>query len=305
MGSRHLQGLAKLSEPTTIDIFDPKRSALDLCIERFNETVHPELALHNVRCHTSANTLLGAYDLGINATTSGPRLESLKLTAHRANCWILEKILSQNSSDLDEMLMLTKDCEKVWVNYMMRELKWLQDFKFAMDSEKLHSIELDGLDWSLACNIIHHLDFAVWISDANLLKLYTGNLDKNWFKSKRSGYYEICGEVIAHFSNGMRARFASRSDGPARLTKIKTDRNIWVLDEISAKISLEGKTIFSGSFERQSSLTTKLVQDFLNGKNLRLPTLTEAASTHKIFIEEFLSHWRQTVDPNASRVPIT
>ena len=110
--------------------------------------------------HTNISTLRTNYDLGINATTSGLRLDSLRLTADKANCWILEKILSQNAADLDEIISVTEHCEKVWVNYMMRELTWLQDLKHEISKEKIRTIKLEGMNWSLACNLIHHLDFA-------------------------------------------------------------------------------------------------------------------------------------------------
>ena len=305
LGSRHLQGLAKISEPAIIDVIDPKRGALDLCAERLAETTNQQTSRHKVSYHTDISTLRTNYDLGINATTSGLRLDSLRLTADKANCWILEKILSQNAADLDEIISVTEHCEKVWVNYMMRELTWLQDLKHEIGKEKIRTIKLEGMNWSLACNLIHHLDFATWIGNAELLNLDTSKLDQIWYSSKRPGHKEICGQVVARLSNGIEASYKSISNGEPRFTEIQTDKNTWIVDEIGARILLKGKTKFSGIFDRQSSLTTKLAQDFLTGRNHNLPLLSEAAGTHKIFIEAFLEHWRQTVDSNAKSVPIT
>ena len=134
---------------------------------------------------------------------------------------------------------------------------------------------------------------------------WTQNLSSNWHESKRPNFFETFGEVTAEFSNGMSAKYASRRTGPPRLTKIKTGTANWAIDEINAKVFRENKVVFSGTFDRQSQLTTRLARDILNDKRCNLPLIEEASKIHKIFIDAFLKHWQNTVDCYAKRVPIT
>ena len=305
LGSRHLQGILQLENPVSVDVLDTQKRAIDLCKIRAQEILECSPTPHKIEYHSSHETLSADYDLGINATSSTGRLASLRLTTNRARFWILEKILTQNSEDLSELLNLTSRCDGVWVNYMMRELNWLQNLKNELANETVEEIELDGLNWSIACNLTHHLDFASWLGECALVSLDTNKLGSDWYESKRPNFYETLGEVTATFSNGMSARYASRRNGPPRLTKIRTSRETWAMDEINATVMRDNKVVFSGTFERQSQLTTKLANNILNNKTCNLPMIEEASKNHKIFIDAFLKHWQKTMDRDAKRIPIT
>ena len=153
LGSRHLQGILHLATPVNVDVLDPQKNALDLCNVRAQEVLKETTTPHQIEYHSSDETLRADYDLGINATSSSGRVASLRLTASKAKFWILEKILTQNSEDLSELLNLTKQCDGVWVNYMMRELDWLQNLKNELAREIIEEIELDGL------KLVHSVQF--------------------------------------------------------------------------------------------------------------------------------------------------
>ena len=122
LGSRHLQGLAQLSNPATIDVYDPSTFSLKRCAQRVAEISSKCVSIHNIRYCTSPSDLDTNYDLAINAVTSKHRLASLCDAGEYSRNWILEKILTQNSSDLATLCHLLDGCANVWVNHMMREL---------------------------------------------------------------------------------------------------------------------------------------------------------------------------------------
>lgn len=305
LGSRHLQGLAQLSNPATIDVYDPSTFSLKRCAQRVAEISSKCVSIHNIRYCTSPSDLDTNYDLAINAVTSKHRLASLCDAGEYSRNWILEKILTQNSSDLATLCHLLDGCANVWVNHMMRELQWLKNFKNTIQNETVKHVTTDGMDWSMACNLTHHLDFISWICNAKLVSLNTCGLDEDWRLSKRAGNFDICGEVTAEFENSTTAQFISRSDGPDRLTVIETDRNTWVIDEIQAEVRKNDRVVFAGQFDRQSKLTKKLAEDILEHGTCNLPRLNECITNHRIFIDAFLAHWKKTVEPKATLVPIT
>lgn len=305
LGSRHLQGLIGLEVPAQIDVLDPNIASLDLCWQRVEEARQDTTPDHQIRYLTNSEDLDNDYDLGINATTSAYRVSSLRPTAHRARYWILEKVLTQNEAQLDEVLELIAGCEGAWSNLMMRELVWCQDFQRQISAETIQSYHVEGKNWSMACNIIHHLDFVSWISSAQLKHINTEGLSPTWYPSKRAGNFEILGQLNANFEKDIFASFTSYDDGNDRLSTITTEQNVWILDEIKAQIRKQDKVIFAGAFDRQSQLTKDLAKRIIKSGKCNLPKMGWAAETHRIFIRSMLNHWRHTIDEHAEYVPIT
>ena len=305
LGSRHLQGLIGLEVPVLIDVLDPNNASLDLCKQRVEEARQDTTPDHQIRYLTNCEDLYNDYDLGINATTSAYRVSSLRPTAHRARYWILEKVLTQNESQLDEVLALIDGCEGSWSNLMMRELTWCQDFKQAISEERLLSYHLEGKNWSLACNIIHHLDFVSWIGAAQLKSIDTSGLNSEWYPSKRTGNFDVLGQLDADFDKNIKACFISHEGDEDRLSYITTDQNIWVMDEINAQVRLQNEVLFTGIFDRQSKLTKILAESITNEGQCNLPTMEWASQTHRIFIRGMQNHWQRSVNQHADCVPIT
>jgi len=303
LGAYHLQGLAKIEEDVSLDVFDPSLDSLANAKTLF-ETVENSYR-HNIRFLSEIVSLNDDYDLGINATTSGFRAQSIVATGHLARCWLIEKILSQNVQQIDKIEECLSNGQKAWVNHMLRELDWVQDAKKGMEHERITHFETIGKDWSLACNVVHHIDLVAWLSGGNLASFDTSGLDKKWFASKRRGHFELFGSAKATFDNGVAATFTSSEQGKSRVSRIFTDKQTWLMDEVSASIMSGGGQVFSGVFERQSKLTKKLAESILSGSSLNLPSLQFAANLHRIYISSMLSHWNKTMNSSDKAIPIT
>lgn len=303
LGAYHLQGLARIEEDVSVDIFDPSIDSLTNAKALF-ESVE-DSSRHEIRFLSEIHALDDDYDLGINATTSGFRAQSVVATGHLARCWLIEKILSQNIQQIDKIEECLSNGQKTWVNHMLRELDWVREAKKVVGPERITHFETIGKDWSLACNVVHHIDLVSWLSGGQLASFDTSGLDKKWFASKRRGHFEIFGCAKATFDNGVTATFTSSEHGDSRVSRIFTDKQTWLMDEVSASITSEDGQVFSGIFERQSILTKKLAESILHDGLLNLPTLQFSAKLHRIYISSMLSHWNKTMNASDNAIPIT
>ena len=291
LGAFHLQGLAKIEDTVIIDVYDPKPKALNNA-KYFCDQISGAKK-HQISYTDDATNLRDDYDFGINATTSGLGANSIIETGHLAEHWILEKILTQNLQQMDQIEAHFNSNQKIWVNHVLREMDWLKNAKKDIKSDSLVSLKTTGKDWSLACNLTHYLDLVNWLSGKNFLALDMCGLSTNWSSSKRTGHFDILGKVVALFEGGTKATFVSEAEGHNRISKIITKADVWHIDEISATVFSASGSRYSGEFTRQSTLTTLMANDVLAGKALNLPTLDCAAKTHRIFIAAMLDHWNK------------
>ncbi len=303
LGSRHLQGLVKITADCRIDILDPSTAALALSRTRADEIKGAER--HQLRFLEDASDLNDDYDLGINATTSRYRADSMKTTGPLAANWIIEKVLSQNLQQMETIEHAVEGADNTWVNLMMRELGWLQELYNALERETITGFETSGKDWSLACNAIHHIDLVAWLSRSQITRVITDQLHDEWKSSKRDGNFDLLGTLKVDYDNGLEATFSSLEDGPDRISQLTTNGKNWVIDEITAQVRCNDETVFSGVFDRQSDLTTTLAERVLSKLPLNLPRLEFAAATHRIFIAAMLNYWQKTMARNDQHVPIT
>ena len=232
-------------------------------------------------------------------------LKVSKKTAHLAEHWILEKILTQNVEQIDQIEADMSHGQKVWVNLMLRELSWLKDARGEIFNQGVKKFETVGKDWSLACNAPHHLDLVGWLSGGKLSSINLGNLSNQWRESKRIGHFEVLGSIEAKYDNNVEAVFTSNPSGEDRASFITTKDDVWVIDEFKASIKSSKGDIFVGKFDRQSSLTKRLAETITTTGSLNLPSLSYAAHTHRIYISAMLQHWNQTKNRNDKIVPIT
>lgn len=303
LGGFHLQGLAKLTQDCIIDVYDPSLNALQNASTLFNEVEGSDH--HMIRFLDNCDDLRSDYDLGINATTSGYRAESVVKTGQRAEHWILEKVLTQNVQQIDEIEEQLSNGQKTWVNLMLRELTWLKDAQAIIINQHVKKFDTQGKNWALACNLPHHLDLVGWLSGGQLQSLDASGLNHEWEESKRRGHYDLLGKITAKYDNGVEAKFASFAEGNERSSTITTEYDCWIIDEIKAEISSKTGAVYSGVFDRQSSLTTRLAENILLGNSLNLPSLAYAANTHRVYISTMLKHWNKTMNRNDNTVPIT
>jgi predicted dehydrogenase len=306
LGSRYLQGLAKVGPVLDIHLYDVDKASLDRARERWNE-VATESTPHRVSLHQSLAGIPARLELAIVATTASARpvvVEAIAAQSH-VSMWILEKVLAQSLQGLDSLLKATEFAKGVWVNTPRRMLPWHQQIKAHLPTQRPLALKVDGSEWGLACNSIHFLDMLCSWTGEQLEEVITDDLAPHWIDAKRPGNYEIMGTLLARFSGGSSAALHV-TGGDLHYTFELTDGELtWHMDETAGTATRSDGLSVPGRLPFQSEVTAGLVETILATGSCELPTLKESVELHRVFLAGLLAHWRKSVDTSADSLPIT
>lgn len=286
IGSRHLQALKAVKTPLEIWVSDNSDESLKIAKERY-ESMNTSGGEHVLHYQNQLPQNL-SFDIAIIATTSGPRAILTKefLKKNKIKYLILEKLLFQNKNDYSQIAKLLKSKKvKTWVNCPMRMMPFYAGLKKEFDKQKITYI-LHGNQSGLATDLIHHLDYISHLTGSSEFSMDTHLLDKKTKESKRKGYLEITGTLIAEFKNGSVGFFRCDDKGfTPKLIEIISEDKIYIIKES------EGKALVSKSPEwqwqeinatlpYQSQLTTTLVENLISSGKCDLPIYEESSKHH-------------------------
>lgn len=285
LGSRHLQALAKSELPLSIDVVDPEPSAREVAASRY-----AEVDTSAVTARFLADVPKNAeYDLAIVASSSLPRagiVRSLLADSRVANM-VLEKFLFPRLAEYDEIgRLLAEKRVNAWVNCPRR---MFEDYRILRDSVcgPLH-ISVRGGMWGLACNAIHFIDLASWLTGSAFVSFDTAGLDATLRDSRRSGYVELSGTLSSRNGSGSELSLHAMcgSDAP-HLIQITAPDSQFLIDESGAVMTTwkngggwRGETsVFHVRF--QSELSQVFARDILLDGKCALPSFAESSAMHK------------------------
>lgn len=297
LGSRHLQGLKKISVEAHIELVEPFEPMRKIAMERYNELPENE-KIASVRFCNSINELSDELDLVIVATNSDVRAKVVKelIESKTVKNLVLEKVLFQDINDYDyfERAFEEKNI-KAWVNHPRREFAFYDQFLSDIRKSKSISYHVQGARWGLASNGLHFLDHLLFLSgQANpTVSIEKTSLCDYVEESKRAGFYEIFGSLVGKIG---KATFCLTCDkdidvGSTITITILADDIRLMIDDYKGRVMyafrengwewniLDEKIIYF-----QSELTGKLADLILRESTCRLPTYHEAALLHKPFI---------------------
>lgn len=306
LGSRYLQGLANCSLPLRIYVQDNYQESLDRAKQRWIEVRVLE-TIHEVSFHSSIEMLPKELDIAIVATTADSRPEVVGDISRHAvvRFWILEKVLGQSKSALDEIISHIGESANAWVNTPRRMMPWHQKIKNQLGLSKPMTLKLKGGEWGLACNAIHFIDLLAWWTGESLQSVSTDHLSSTWFESKRKGSWEIFGTLRAKYSGGSIALLTVKQGEEAVCLEVNDDQLSWSIEEANGVSNRSDGVEILGRMLYQSEMSSSLVTTLLESGDCELPTLEESVSLHRVFIDSMLKHWKQNVNPNAIAIPIT
>jgi hypothetical protein len=307
IGSRYLSGLAKISQKIKIFVVDPNIKSKNICRQRWIDACGDK-SFHKIEFLSDLSFQNTKMDLAIIATSSLNRSSLIQDIALKFNpqYWVLEKILAQSIRDLDLIKYATAKAKNVWVNTPRRLMMWHQKLKKKFIGQGPLNVKKVGGSWGLACNAIHFIDLVSWWTEESLLSIDNTRLDKKWFESKRSGYFDVTGELYAEFSGGTKLILRSDLYAEEDIMHVKLFNNsLWVINEEKGMASNFGVESLDGFVEYQSNITAPMVTKILMHGKCDLPSLEESSKQHAIFIEAMLGHWRYFVNPEDKVVPIT
>jgi len=307
LGSRYLQGLVVSKHDLEITVVDPSSESLRTAKSRWIEA-GGEKSSHQVRWLESLPSNLQRVDVALIVTSSKGRANLVEKIAKSINVryWVLEKVLTQSVEELRAIQSALARCDGAWVNTPRRMMSWYQSLKNAFANRGSLEVSYSGGLWGLACNSIHVIDLVAWWSGEALVAVDTSDLDHHWYESNRAGYFEITGELVAHFSAGTSLHLSSKEGAQAQPIQVAlSDGVIWEVDEPAGTARSSTGEQLDGRIEFQSQLSGRLVNDILQRGKCDLPSLDESSSMHKIFLDAMLAHWNLSQNRDDDRVPIT
>lgn len=313
LGSRHLQGLLKVTKEQAIYVLDPSEKSLEIAKNRAGEINHS----HSLNFTSTWEGLPKEIDLVIVATGANVRekVVSQLLDAHKVAHLVLEKILFQDlESYIKIEALLKKTQTPTWVNHPRRMMPHYQEIKKELDkTEEKIVFQIVGGNWGLACNGLHFIDLCSFLSGDAVKAIDFEWVDDVIHESKRANNIEFTGSLKGTMNNNNSFVITSFDGEIADITvSVATSSNRWIIQEGRAQkivhISKENafsEVVSSFTMDYQSSLTTALAESLFTSGNCDLPTYEEACASHVPFIEASINKYVKNTGIDTNICPIT
>ena len=311
LGSRHLQGLAKINREIDIYMYDPSSSSIQIAEERFHTAkTHFSTTLTSIDSIESAPFEL---DVAIIATTSDVRLKVLQqlLNNRAVKNIIFEKVLFQDLQDYNIASSLLKKSNSLsWVNCTQRLWPYFKDLKTKYANDPKLKIIISGSNWGLGCNAVHNTDIAHFLW--NLPATHEAFLDQEIINSKRTGFKEFTGELKTKICNGGELCQISYANGVAPFTiSVIHPNELSIWNVTNSKLCttnsetnwLPVQTDLVAPY--QSQLTTQIVTNILDRSNCGLPSYEESSKIHIDTLSALLMGVRRNGKEFGTLCPVT
>lgn len=314
LGSRHLQGLAKISKECNITVVDPSSASLELAKARYAECPANQ-KIHKIEFVSEIKSLPSELDCVIIATNSVVRRKIIEelLTYSRIHFLLLEKFLFPCEDDYAAVNeLLTRHNVKTFVNCPRRLFPYYRKIKKLLNGQKILSVRVSGSNWGLGCNAIHFLDIITFLTDSVDFVL-ENCLEPIVLNSKRPGYIEFAGSIFGKFDNGTKFEITSHLDGEAPiLIEIQGEFINIVISESGGKLFYADKKnnwIWNEEPIQvlyQSGLSGIVADEVLTENTCGLVPFAWSAKCHLQLLKLFLNHKNSiTSEGDKSLCPIT
>jgi hypothetical protein len=288
LGSRHLQGLALLDRPARVTVVDPTDTSLATARERFAQVKQGKVEAVFTQ---SIGDLPRELDGAVVATGADVRRKAIEalLGQSKVKVALLEKVLFQKIEDYAAVgALLEKRGTRAWVNCAQRLWPFFRDLRPRTLGKSNVDIVVNGANWGLGCNAIHNLDLLHFMTGSDECRIES-RLDPGTIPSKRPGFIEFTGTLVAHGVRGNRVLQVSEREGDAPFEiEVRTPDSVFVW------------TLKDGA-PFQSQLTHGVLADMLDKGTSVLPGYPESAALHVSMLEVFLRH----LGPDADACAIT
>ena len=306
LGSRYLQSIIKENLNYRIIVVDKLSQSLNTAKKIWNEFGGNKTS-HKIQWSLILPKEINHYDLVIIATSSKDRASLIEDIASKVNVnyWVIEKILAQSTNELNEIKKATKNAMRVYVNTPKRQMNWYKKIKSKFPCKPYKIIKTGNL-WGLACNSIHYIDLVAWWTEDNLISINCEGLSSEWFKSKRDGYFEISGKLLAKYANGTELILESSKEEIDNILKIdfKQQGKCDINEKKGTAIFSDGSVV-SGKVDLQSEMGEQIISKILSEGKCGLPSLEDSIEQHSIFLDSLLDHWNKCNKKSDKLVPIT
>lgn len=312
LGSRHLQGLAKLEEQMEIYVLDLSIDSLKMAQEREKEINHN----HKIVYTQSWDTLPSFFDIVIVATNANIRESIINqlLSKHKVHFLILEKVLFQELEAYQRVHeLLLKHDVITYVNHPRRMFKSYADLKSKMGVEVRSVYNIVGGSWGLGCNALHFLDLFVYLSGQKIKDINVNSIDNELLESSRNGFIEFTGTLTGHLlDNSCFSITSLKGDLSSISVTIFNNEQRFVIQEGGTpkvyelfKNKLFKIEDYDFNIQYQSQLTADIAIGLFENNFCSLPTFDDARHTHELFIKEMLVKYNTLTGIQSKILPIT
>jgi len=292
LGSRHLQALKGVEQPLTIEVVDPNEASLQVAKERY-DAIDVKDCPHQIN-YASCLSPDEQVDIAIVASTASTRRKIIEelLSVSEVRHLVLEKLLFTQFEDYEAVgQLLSQSKTKAWTNCCMRTMPFYQQLKSEFLGRTMTYL-VQGSQFGLVTNAIHYLDHVAYLTGCNTFEVDTFYLDKTIIESKRPGYLELTGTLMAKFDNGSIAQLQCLASGelPVQIEMSHQDYRIisreweqkawesslanqWQWQELEARIPY------------QSEMTKYLVTDLLQTEQCGLTDYETSKQLHLQLLE--------------------
>lgn len=319
LGCRHLESLKEIKLEVEIFVIDVSEDSL-LSAKKTAELLKNNNLVKKISFSTSVLDLPKLIDILIVATNANVRYSILREVSRDRtikNC-ILEKVLFQSENDFLKAKELVGICKiRTWVNCPRRIYDCYHRIKsvlFSNDCEASVYGVLSGGDWALGSNAIHYIDIFAFLVQCDSYVIDVSGLDRSILDSKRPGYLEVTGTLVARFSNGSVLTLSSRrnSSEQAYFTIVKSGVTVCLKEsnnfvrffnaEVDVNVSVQEEKI---RIPYQSELTSHVVEDILMKSTCGLTTFEESIRLHLPLINSLQSFFKENYNRELNCCPIT
>jgi predicted dehydrogenase len=310
LGSRHLQALKGVKHPLDIQVVDPSEASLQVAKERYEAV--PSKQVHQI----SFSTIFDrddATDAAIVATNSDVRrtaLESL-FGASETKFLVIEKILFNQRTDYAEIVRkLIETGAKAWVNCPMRVMPVYEKIRANIAMAPIY-YRVTGSQFGLVTNAIHYIDHLAHLCGCTEFELDTSGLDHNPIPSKRPGFFELNGTLVAHFADGSRCEITCYPTGTAPVVvEIFNEMNRYLVRESEEKLWHSSESSKWAWLEQpapipyQSQITTEVIESLLTNGDCGLTPYSTSVRIHLQLLDPLLEFVRSQ-SPETNMYPFT
>lgn len=316
IGSRHLQGLARSTQALSIEIVDPSSAAREVAVQRFNEVpaTGQQKTLRAISS-LSESAFREHVDIAIVATGAAARYAAFDelVRSRRVSFVVFEKVLFQRLSELrDAAALIAAHGCKAWVNCPRRMFPVGRDLKELFAGDVL-SVSVQGGGWGLACNGIHFLDFAAFLSGMSKVERWNIDLlDKQIYESKRAGCKEAGGRLTFTLAGGheLTMKDDRGSAAPVVIDIIGRRGRVTLLESgrlmVVCKPGNQWKAEISNiEIPLQSENTGKVVDVLMATGRCELTPFEESSELHAAYLGALLDHMSNFSDEYGDVCPIS
>ena len=333
IGSRHLQGLAKVKYKLSIFVVEPNTSSRDLALDRYNEVACNDSLPHEISFFPNIsdlnNTGVGKFCIAIDTTLADVRAKNLRivLSLFEVQYFILEKVTFQSEEEFTTSINRIADAgTRAWVNCPRRYWGgyiFLRPLVLENLSEcgAIH-ISVNGPDFGLACNSVHFIDLFAYLFGISKLDYDVRlNVSGNIKKIRQGKFIEFCGSIEGSISgqvlnhdttvNGQYTIRSVEAMGSPLLICLRSNKfNIFVnenLGKIFSSLSSDNWNFRITNLDAvfQSSLTNIIVEQLIDYGFCDLAPLTNSESYHLPLLDTITDYLSSTSGRPLKRCPIT